>query len=184
MILMGDEVGRTQWGNNNTYCQDNELNWLDWSLVDINADIYRFFSACIYFRKAHPILRNKDYFQYRDYMGSGFPDISWHGTQAWNPDWSEGSRTLAFMLDGKHARSGSVEDDSVYVAMNMHWEGHDFEVPGLPDGKRWHVFANTGAQSPEDAWSLGMEPLVSDPSKFFLGPRSVAILVSKPNAGR
>ena len=180
MILMGDEVGRTQWGNNNTYCQDNELNWLDWELLEKNADLYNFFSKTIAFRKAHPVLRNKDYFQYHDYMGTGYPDISWHGTQAWHPDSSEGSRTLAFMLDGKHARGGSVEDDSIYVAMNMHWDGHDFEVPRLPDGKRWHVFANTGAPCPEDVWQPGTEPLVDNPGKFYLGPRSVVILVSKP----
>jgi glycogen operon protein len=183
MILMGDEVGRTQMGNNNTYCQDNELNWLNWELLEKNADLCRFFSNCIEFRKAHPILRNKQYFEYKDFMGSGYPDLSWHGTQAWTPDWSDGSRTLAFLLDGKHARGGSLEDDSVYVAMNMHWEGHDFEIPGLPEGKSWHVFANTGASCPEDVWQPGAEPPLGGNGLFFLGPRSVAILVSKSNAG-
>ncbi len=179
MILMGDEVGRTQYGNNNTYCQDNELNWLNWSLMESNADLLRFFSNCIAFRRKHPVLRNKGHLQNRDYVGSGYPDISWHGTQAWSPDWSAGSRTLAFMLDGSHARGGSIEDDFVYVAMNMHWESHDFDLPGLPDGKLWHVFANTGAACPEDVWEPGSEPVLSDQGRMFLGPRSVAILVGK-----
>jgi glycogen operon protein len=81
MILMGDEIGRTQNGNNNTYCHDNQLNWLDWKLLDTNQDLFRFFKHCIAFRKAHPVLRNPNHFENRDYVGSGYADITWHGTK-------------------------------------------------------------------------------------------------------
>ncbi|MBD2179766.1 glycogen debranching protein GlgX [Planktothrix sp. FACHB-1355] len=177
MILMGDEVGRTQYGNNNTYCHDNELNWQDWTLLEKNADLFRFFKNCIAFRHAHPVLRSKYHFSNRDYMGSGYADITWHGTQAWNADWS--GRALAFMLCGKHAKAGTVEDNYVYVAMNMHWEALWFGIPGLPDGMKWHVFANTGAPTPDDIWEPGFEPMLENQSGLLLGSRSVLILVGK-----
>ncbi|MBD2293154.1 glycogen debranching protein GlgX [Anabaena sphaerica FACHB-251] len=179
MILMGDEVGRTQYGNNNTYCHDNDLNWLDWNLLKTNADLFKFFKHCIAFRNAHPVLRNPWHFQNRDYVGSGYADITWHGTQAWNADWSDSSRTLAFMLCGKHAKLGTVEDNYVYVAMNMHWDSLWFEIPGLPVGMNWHIFANTGATSPYDSWQPGAEPVLENQSGLLMGDRSMAILVGK-----
>ncbi len=110
MILMGDEVGRSQRGNNNTYCHDNELSWLDWTLLQSNKDMFRFFKHCIAFRNAHPVLRSRSHFRNEDYVGSGYADITWHGTQAWNADWSDSSSTIAFMLCGKHAKEGTAED--------------------------------------------------------------------------
>lgn len=179
MILMGDEVGRTQLGNNNTYCHDNELNWLDWTLVKSNVDLLRFFQHCIAFRNAHPVLRNRFHFQNRDYMGSGYPDISWHGTKAWHADWSADSRTIAFLLCGKHAKEGTVADNFIYVAMNMYWEALWFEIPGLPEGMQWHIFANTGATPPEDSWKPGSEPVLENQQGLLMGDRSVVILVGK-----
>jgi isoamylase len=179
MVLMGDEVGRTQCGNNNTYCHDNELNWMDWTLLESNADLFRFFKNCIAFRKAHPVLRNRSHLRNQDYVGSGYADITWHGTRAWYADWSDESRTLAFMLCGKHARGGQVEDNYIYVALNMHWETQMFELPQPPQGLQWHVFANTGVTPPEDIWEPGGEPLLSDQDHFLMEPRSVVILVGK-----
>ncbi|MEB3311580.1 MAG: glycogen debranching protein GlgX [Snowella sp.] len=180
MILMGDEVGRTQNGNNNTYCHDNDLNWLDWTLVDKNADLLGFFQHSIAFRKAHPVLRNTWHFQNRDYVGSGYADITWHGTQAWNADWSPSTRAIAFMLCGKHAKGGTVEDNYIYVAMNMHWEALWFELPQLPPSMQWHLFANTGAASPDPcSYRPGSEPLLDNPAGLLVGDRSVVILVGK-----
>jgi isoamylase len=179
MILMGDEIGRTQNGNNNTYCHDNQLNWLDWKLLDTNQDLFRFFKHCIAFRKAHPVLRNPNHFENRDYAGSGYADITWHGTKAWNADWSNSSRTLAFMLCGKHARQGTAEDNYIYVAMNVHWQANSFELPGLPPGMNWHIFANTGMAASEDIWQPGTEPLLKNQSEILLGDRSVVILIGK-----
>lgn len=179
MILMGDEVGRTQLGNNNAYCHDNELTWLDWTLVETNADLFRFFKNCMAFRRAHPVLRGNTFFRNEDYVGSGHADITWHGAQAWTADWSYPSRALAFMLCGKHARGGSVVDNCIYVAMNMHWEARLFEMPGLPEGVTWHVFANTSAPPPEDVWEPGAEPPLEDQHHFLVGGRSVVILVGR-----
>ena len=176
MSLSGDEIGRTKNGNNNTYCHDNHLNWLDWTLLEKNADLFKFFKHCIAFRKAHPVLRNPDHFQNRDYVGSGYPDISWHGTKAWYADWST-NHTIAFLLCGKHAKQGLVEDNYIYVAMNMHWETQWFEIPGLPSDRQWKIFANTGANSPEDSWEPGTEPLLENQNGLLLRDRSVVILV-------
>src|SRR5207302_10241951 len=114
MVLMGDEMGRTQRGNNNAYCHDSELTWLDWDLVEHNAELLRFFKQSIAFRRRHPVLRSRSHFQHRDYMGSGYPDISWHGVKAWQPDFSGMSRMFAFHLCGQHARGGTVTDNSIY----------------------------------------------------------------------
>lgn len=178
MILLGDEVGRTQNGNNNTYCHDNELNWLDWTLLEKNADLLQFASNVIAFRHAHPILRNRDFFRHSDYLGKGLPDMSFHGTQPWQPDWSSSnSHTLAFMLCGDYAKDG--HDDHIYVAMNMYWDSVWFSLPTLPDEMQWYVAANTGVPAPEDSWEPGSEPLLSDQSNFLMGSRSVIILVGR-----
>jgi glycogen operon protein len=179
MILMGDEVGRTQRGNNNTYCLDNELNWFDWTMVDSSADLLRFFDHCISLRRHHPVLRNQGHFRHQDYVGSGYPDISWHGSSLWSPDTSVESRSVAFMLDGKHAKGGTVQDNSIFVAINSHWDAQGFALPPLWDGKAWHVSVNTTMQPPEDCWDVGSEPRLSDQSGVLLGGRSVMILIAK-----
>lgn len=179
MILMGDEMGRTQHGNNNAYCHDNEMNWLDWSLLKKNGEIFEFFKHCIAFRNAHPVLRNREHFQNEDYVGSGFADITWHGTRAWYADWSAYILTLAFMLDGSHAKGGTVQDDMIYVGMNMHWEDHLFELPALPGRKRWHLFADTSGYAPKYAYTPGEEPVLETQNALVIGARSVVILVGR-----
>jgi len=135
----------------------------------VGADLYLRYARAALELPAH----------HRDYVGSGYADISWHGTQAWQADWSGTSRTLAFLLDGHHARGGTEHDDFVYVAMNMHWDSHVFELPGLPEGVAWHVFANTGVAAPEDIWEPGAEPVLSDQQAMMLSDRSVCILVGR-----
>ena len=179
MFIMGDEIGRTQLGSNNTYCQDNQMNWFNWQQAEQETELFRFFQMLIAFRLAHPVLRNGFFLRGEDYMGSGYPDISFHGTSPWKPDWSGDSRVLAFLLDGKHARGGTVQDNYLYVAMNSHWEGHSFGLPQLPDNLQWHVVANTGVAAPQDIWEMGQEPLLSEQTYFMMGPRSVAILIGK-----
>ncbi|PYE54792.1 glycogen debranching protein GlgX [Deinococcus yavapaiensis] len=182
MMLMGDEVGRTQHGNNNTYCHDNDLSWFDWSLTETNAGLLRFWQHLVALRHAHPVLRNRYHHSGFDYVGSGVPDLSWHGVRAWRPDWSPASRTLAFMLDGRHARGGTVTDDTLYVALNSSWEANGFELPTLPEGHAWYVAANTSMPSPHDIHAPGEEVRLSDQSHVLLGSRSAMILLGKPDS--
>ena len=172
MLLSGDEVGNSQGGNNNAYCQDNEIAWLDWRLLDTNAEIFNFLKHMIAFRKAHTELKSNVHFQNTKNKDNGHPSVSWHGIKAWNADWSRNSLTLAFMLGGQ-------ETNYIYTAMNMHWEIHGFELPRLPEDISWHVFANTDMQPPLDIFEIGHEIMLDNQSEFTVGPRSVAILIGK-----
>lgn len=180
MLLMGDEMGRTQRGNNNTYCHDNELNWLDWSLLKKNEDIFTFCKYCIQFRHQHPVLRSANHFTHHDVVGSGYPDISFHGTRAWQPDWAEYVLTLAFMLDGAHATvNGHPPDDTIYMAFNMHWESHIFQLPQLPANKNWHVFINTSPGAQNIIHPPGLELPITPQEQIWVGERSIVVLVGK-----
>jgi len=184
MILMGDEVAQSRQGNNNAYCQDNELNWFDWTRLESEADMFRYFRHCIQFRRSHRVLCNRFYFQHKETSSGGYPDISWHGIEAWSPDWSDSSRTLAFMLSGRvpegQTDKEAVQSNSfIYVAMNMHWQGHVFELPRLPVGHRWQRFVDTNHLEPEEIVEPGQEVLLHDQERKYVGPRSVVILVGR-----
>jgi len=178
MILAGDEMGKTQGGNNNAYCQDNETSWLDWRLLDKNAELHDYFKSIIHFRKAHPALRSCHHFG-SNASPNGYPDISWHGTEAWSCDASPESRALAFLLNGENVKGGTANDSFIYVALNMHWEMRGFRLPQLPEGLTWHVAANTDMPAPEDIFEPGEEKRIGDQSEFLVGPRSVVVLIGK-----
>ena len=179
MILSGDEMGNTQYGNNNAYCQDNEIGWLDWTNLQKNEDIYNYFRKIIRFRQAHKALRFEYHFGHCDYRNLGYPDFSWHGVKAWRPDTGYNNLTAAFMLNGRYAETDGVPDDFIYVAMNMHWDMHGFELPQLPEGMAWHVFANTEMAAPDDICEPGEECMIENQQEILVGPRSIMILVGK-----
>jgi isoamylase len=164
MLLMGDEVGRSQEGNNNAYCHDNEINWFDWRLVERNAELLHYCQQIIAFRHAHKQLRP-------GYFGN----IVWHGTRAMQADWSAGSRVLAFSIDGRD----SGHDGHIYVAANAYWDALPFELPALPAGLHWHVVANTSASAGEDIFESGKAPRVEQQNSFLVGGRSVIVLVGR-----
>ena len=144
LILAGDEFGNSQQGNNNAYCQDNEMSWLNWALLKDNNDIYVFVKELIMLRTRHPILHMNDPLRNMDYISCGFPDISFHGTKAWYPDYSHYSRMLGVMLAGNYAKINRIENDWIfYILYNMHWEKHIFDLPNLPEGKHWHLSIDT-----------------------------------------
>lgn len=179
MLLMGDEIARTQDGNNNGYRQDNEISWFDWTLTEKNADILRYFQQMVAFRRAHPALRSGYYFRYEDYNKVGSPDMSWFSTEALAGDEKDERLTLAFMLTGAYAKGGLAQDDDIFVALNMHWEDQSFTLPKLAKKKAWRVFANTGADSPNDIFDLGSEPKLDDQKQIVLKSRSVVVLVGR-----
>jgi glycogen operon protein len=179
MIFMGDEMYRSKQGNNNTYCHDNELTWLNWSRLDEHEDIFRFFKHMIHFRLAHPVLRSRYNLRHTDYVGAGIADITFHGIKAWQPDWGDGSRTLAWMLSGDHAREGTEPDADIYVATNAFWETLSFEPPQLGQGKRWYLAVNTAKPSPNDIYEQGQEPRLRDQNRITVGARSIIVLVGR-----
>lgn len=144
MILAGDEFGNSAGGNNNAWCQDNLVSWLNWNQMESERDSYEFMKSVIMFRKEHPIFHMPTEFQVMDYISCGYPDISFHGTKAWYPDFSRASRALGIMLCGRYARA---DENYFYLAFNMHWEPHEFDLPKLPAGMEWNVVLDTASDN-------------------------------------
>ncbi|MFO7819895.1 MAG: glycogen debranching enzyme, partial [Halanaerobacter sp.] len=177
MILSGDEFANTQFGNNNAYCQDNEISWLNWNLLKENQDIFNYFQKMIEFRKEHPVLRTDSFDT--DYNRTGYPEISWHGVKLWEFDPAASTLTIAALFAGPAEKYDTEEDQFIYAAINMHWEMHGYELPNLPRGKEWHIAVNTDMESPEDIWSEESEPEVKDQNEVLVSPRSIILLVAK-----
>ena len=114
MLLAGDEFARTQKGNNNAYCQDNEISWISWSSLEKNKELWRFTKEMISLRRRHPVLHQRNFVQENE-----CPGLTWHGVRLHRPDWGYHSHTLAFLLDG---RMVSKRDNDFYVAINAFWE--------------------------------------------------------------
>ncbi|HTJ74124.1 MAG TPA: glycogen debranching protein GlgX [Acidimicrobiales bacterium] len=152
MLLGGDEMGRTQRGNNNAYCQDNEISWYDWSLRDENLALLGFTRRLMDFRVAHPVLRRRRWFQGRPIRGSGVEDIVWldcAGTEMSDHQWHEDfARSLAVFLNGRGISSPDsqgrhIVDQSLLMLFNAHWEPVKFTLPGERFGRSWRKEMST-----------------------------------------
>lgn len=165
MILAGDEMGRTQQGNNNAYCQDNEISWVDWSLLNKNQDIYQYFRKMISLRKSISSLRRKVF-----YNGAvnerGLMDISWHGCKLNCPGWNDPhTKVLAFTI-----ASFKNNEPDVHVIANMGDESLEFELPFFNTNYHWVLFSDTSRNTPEAVIVEG---------SYYAASRSVVILLSK-----
>jgi isoamylase len=177
MLLAGDEFLRTQRGNNNAWCQDNEVSWVNWGLAETNADFLRFTRMLIALRKRHPALRRRDFLQGGGPGGELAPDVVWHGVEPYQPDFSPGSRILAFALDG--SRTGREPDRDLYIACNA-WSGPlDFRIPRAPSGKPWRRVIDTSLASPQDICEEDEGPVVLPLRRYPLAPHSMIVLVSE-----
>jgi glycogen operon protein len=172
MLLAGDEFGNTQWGNNNAYCQDNEVSWLDWNLLKKNQDLFRYVKGLIAFRKEHPILRDADY--EFGHNGTGYPELSFHGTTPWSLDETAASLIFAYMFAEDHEYYGTRQDCFIYVAVNAHWEEHAFTLPIVPAQVRWRIAFDSSSSMDGQGSGLHFKE-----NELHLGPRSTAILVAE-----
>lgn len=144
MILAGDEFGNTQSGNNNPYCHDDNITWLNWKHGKCETEILNYVKKLISFRKKHPVLHQPEYLPMSDSKGLGLPAISIHGTRAWMADYSNYSRMIGFLLNGGYADTRNDEtDDVIYIIFNMYWESKTFDIPSLPAGKKWYTAVTT-----------------------------------------
>jgi len=168
MLLMGDEVRRTQRGNNNAYCQDNEISWFNWDQLKTNAELLRFTKGLICFNREHAL------FQEERFWVAPLTEahVRWHGVKLHSPDWSHHSHSLAFELrkpnNGEH----------FYVALNAYWESLVFDLPSLPQGRHWHRRVDTARPSPDDFCEDGKQPTVND-GAYKVEARAAVILIAK-----
>ncbi|BAU12063.1 glycogen debranching protein GlgX [Leptolyngbya sp. NIES-3755] len=152
MIVMGDEMGRTQSGNNNAYCQDNELSWLDWELCDRNEDLLNFTRELIHFRHEHPVFRRQRWFQGQAIHGSSVSDIAWFnldGNDMTCEQWCNGySKAIAVFLNGNELpdrgpKGGRIRDNSFLLLFNAHWDMLEFVLPARLRQRKWSAVINT-----------------------------------------
>lgn len=136
MFLAGDEFCNTQFGNNNAYCQDNIISWLDWTRKDKYSEMFEFCKFMIRLRKEHPILRGRS-----GPSGCGFQEVTIHNKTAWNSDCNPDTRTIGIMFAGRNA--SNTEDDIIYIGVNTFWEEQEIQLPNLPLGRKWRVIMNT-----------------------------------------
>jgi glycogen operon protein len=151
MMLAGDEFRRTQRGNNNPWCQDNGISWLDWTLLEEHGEIFRFTREMIRFRKERPALRRSAFFTGGPEDGAGHPDISWHGVRAFQPDWGDDSRLVACLING----AASDDSEDLYLAFNASLYNHVVEIPPAPNGGNWRAIIDTSKPSPHDIADSG-----------------------------
>ncbi len=170
-IRGGDEFGFSQKGNNNPYCQDNEISWIDWSLKRKNKEIYKYTRELLLFRNAHKIFHSKEGLRSMDYLGYGYPDVSFHGKEAWVPEISDSDHGIAIMFYERYANVSNPKKSYVYIAYNLYWEEQEFALPRLPKDLGWVIEQETD--------ETFVEILEHEEEKLHIPSRSICILVSK-----
>jgi glycogen operon protein len=163
MLLGGDEVCRTQGGNNNAYCQDNETSWFDWTGFEQHQEIYRFACGMIAFRGAHPVLSKEQF--YTD------AEIRWFNPAGESPDWFDSkAKSLACLIqENEHA--------ALLLMFNAGASDTAFDLPALPQGLRWHLAVDTSGLTPQDLFVAGAQALVDQSQPYRLQQHSSAILL-------
>ena len=165
MFLAGDEFCNTQFGNNNAYCQDNEISWLDWNRLQKHEDVFQFFKYMIQFRKEHDIIR-----KFSGSCSLGFPEI-----QVMEP--RDDCKVLRVIYAGRNREN--TGDEIICLAVIVFWEEQEFTLPVLGLGLNWYVMADTGMRYIENTIpKLGKEPLVLD-GLIQMIPRSVCVFKVK-----
>jgi glycogen operon protein len=184
MILGGDEIGRTQRGNNNAYCQDNDISWYDWSLWKKNASLYRFVKMIIAFRLRHPGFMRPEFYTGRDGNYNAIPDISWFDESGETPDWETIGPCIAFRMDGSKAEVQADQDGNDFFAMFNGGETDvTFSVAPAPSGKRWLRVVDTSLPSPRDILEPGSEEVLENAESYRVANHSIVILLSGENHG-
>ena len=171
MFLAGDEFGNTQYGNNNSYCQDNEISWLDWSYLEKNRDLFEFFKFMIAYRHKHAVIRKK-----LPNAVCGMEPIHAHDVRAENTNLPDGTRTFSVSFAGYDKKKG--EDDLVYIALNTYWEDVEITLPDLHKRGSWYLSVNTyGDGEGRYCYPEGQEIRID--GSFVMRPRSVAVFTGK-----
>lgn len=174
LLLSGDERCNSQGGNNNPYCQNNETGWMNWKDTVDSKAMLSFTQKLIAFRKEHGIFRRKHPFGFNDPKAIGYPDISFHGSEAWKPDLSGYSHTVGILLPEAYDEE-NPRDSFLYLAINMHWHSQLLALPRLPEGYFWRVVMDTFSEDPFRPENEQPQ----DPRSISCGGRSVQILLAE-----
>ena len=171
MFYAGDEFCNTQFGNNNAYCQDNKVSWLDWNRLEQYKEIHQFFRYMIKFRKEHAVIRKS-----MKTASCGYPRISIHNGYPWNAGTDYATRLIGVMYAGRNGED--TRDDIVFYGMNAYWKPLDMQLPCLPEGMRWRVCVNTYVEY-EDGKDIEAETEFGFGTKIRIPPRSVVVLAAE-----
>ncbi|MCR5356531.1 MAG: hypothetical protein K6E63_03920 [Lachnospiraceae bacterium] len=186
MFMAGDEFMNSQGGNNNPYCQDNDITWLNWKRNRRADELFEYVKALIALRKEHPILHMEREATLLDHKSCGYPDVSYHSEMAWYPQMDTHIRYIGTMLCGMYAGNGR-EDDFFYIATNMHWEDHTFALPKLPKDMAWKYCMDT-AGAAGDSYPVELDDngnkLVRVPSRTIVVMVSTKIAAKKKYTGK
>jgi isoamylase len=180
MLLAGDEFERTQQGNNNPYCQDNEISWLNWEYAEQNRAFLDFVIRLIQFRKDHPVFRRGRFFQGKDLDNNGLRDIQWFDEKLNHPDWNRKNKySLAFFLDGSARDTGAnIEDNDFFVIFNAGNADIKQKLPSAPEGKAWFLAIDTSREGGDAISPAGSEPPVNE-TVLTVKSRSAVVLLTK-----
>jgi glycogen operon protein len=179
MILGGDEFGRSQRGNNNAYCQDNEISWFDWTMLTRNADLCEFFRKVIAFTRRFPVLTRRKFFLGVDLDDDKVPDLSWFGPDLKQPNWTAANgRTLCYQLDASEDASNAGAERLFFI-LNADAQSQWVDLPALDANVRWYRAVDTSLAAGEDFAETGSE-IVIDPSDHYIANgRSVVVLLAQ-----
>lgn len=174
------EVANSQNGNNNAYCQDNEIGWVNWSQSKKWEGFTGFVRDLIQFRKDHPILHKASELRATDYKSFGWPELSYHSERAWYANTESGSRHAGILYCGHYAeKEDGTNDDFIYVIYNMHWDKREFALPDLPEGMKWYLAVDSGKKSEEAICPAGKEKLIYEKKSLTANERTVLVLIGK-----
>lgn len=173
MLWSGDEICNSQKGNNNAYCQDNEIGWLNWKNEKLHKSELDFLQKLIDFRKSHPIISQKEPFHFQDYRAIGVPDLSYHGENAWMAESELDNRSVGVMYSGEYERKGA---ETVYIGYNFFSARMKLALPKLSYKKKWYLIADTTIE----AEPFMLEPKENESQKYVtMNPQAICILVGK-----
>lgn len=171
MFFSGDEFGNTKFGNNNSYCQDNEISWIDWSLLKKNKELFEFFKFMIAYRKKHPVIRKK-----LDNAVCGMEGMHAHDVNADRMEVSQNAKTLAVSFAGYDRKK--CKDDLVYVAVNAYWEEVRITLPNLANHEAWYLSVDTyGDENGKYCYEEGEEIRIDH--EYVMKPRSIVVFTGR-----
>jgi isoamylase len=180
MLLGGDEFRRTQQGNNNAYCQHNEISWYNWEFLEKHAGIYRLTRHLIALRQAHPVFRRATFFTGLDINKDQYRDIHWYSSSGRDADWDPTNKRLMCILDGSKEEIGAAEDDvDVLMLFNSDDRSHLFYLPPAPHDGRWRLALDTSLPFPYDIHPPGQEVELEPAIVYHVKPYSMVVMISK-----